>query len=428
MDKTDIRSRYNRLIIFVICIAITNQFYIDLYFKGFNIALSVIIIPIMLYIYISDINPLVSVSVAGIFTPAFRGFVKYISNSSLQEVVHIAAPDILFSFSYALVYYFMYYRSRKKDLYRFGLAVFCCDAFSNIIEIYIYAKGSQVDMSIFKGLFLIAAIRTAIVLAIIIMLRYYKTTINREEQEARYRQLVLKTSSFKTEIYFMNKNIAEVEDVMKKSFQVYKQLSDGKLSEAITDMALDIAKDVHEIKKDYIRVIKGLNEFSQKDIDIESMRTGEIAEILEADAREFINREGYNIALNFKVETDVTIRQHFYITSILKNLINNSIEAMGKERGGVIGVNIRKQDGSFILVVTDNGEGISREDIPYIYMPGFSSRFDNDTGEISRGLGLTLVKDLVYNKFGGSVGLKTEKNIGTEFTITIPAGALEGGQ
>ncbi|ATW28510.1 hypothetical protein DCMF_10100 [Candidatus Formimonas warabiya] len=419
-------DKYKRLAIFLLCIAITNRFYIDLYFRGFTIALSVITIPLLLYKYIADFNPLLPVSIAGIITPSLRGFLEYNSQKDFHEVVAVAAPDVIFGFSYAMVYYLMYYRRKKKELYWFGITIFCCDVFSNIVEIFIYARGKGISISIIKGLLLIAAIRACIVLTIIIIFRYYKTTLAREEREARYRQLFLKTSSFKSEIYFMNKNIAEVEDVMKKSFQVYKQLSESNQSDEVKNMALDIAKDVHEIKKDYLRVIKGLKEFSQDELDIESMRISEIAEILEADAREFIRKEGYDIKISFHMESDATVKQHFYLTSILKNLINNSIEAIGKEKGGTVSVHISRKEDRLIFAVLDNGEGISPEDMPFIYLPGFSSRFDDNTGEISRGLGLTLVKDLVENRFGGTIHVETEKNKGTTFSITLPAQVLEG--
>ena len=60
----------------------------------------------------------------------------------------------------------------------------------------------------------------------------------------------------------MNKNAAEIEDVMKKSFSVYEIVSENHYPEELKNLTLDIAKDIHEIKKDYIRVMRGLEEIS----------------------------------------------------------------------------------------------------------------------------------------------------------------------
>ena len=45
---------------------------------------------------------------------------------------------------------------------------------------------------------------------------------------------------------------------------------------------------------------------------------------------------------------------------------------------------------------------------------------DEITGNSNRGIGLTLVKDIVENYFGGSIEVKSEAGTGTEFVVIIP--------
>ena len=115
-------------------------------------------------------------------------------------------------------------------------------------------------MILFQNLALIAFIRTVVAISIILLLKYYKFLLIKEEHEERYRKLILMTSSVKSEIYFMNKNNADIEDVMKKAYSLYKTISEQNYPSDLKNISLDIAKDVHEIKKDYISVIKGLEE------------------------------------------------------------------------------------------------------------------------------------------------------------------------
>ena len=83
----------------------------------------------------------------------------------------------------------------------------------------------------FQNLAIIAFIRNVIMICIILLLKYYKFLLIKEEHEERYRRLILMTSSVKSEIYFMDKNNADIEDVMKKAYSLYKTISEQQLSQ-----------------------------------------------------------------------------------------------------------------------------------------------------------------------------------------------------
>ena len=69
------------------------------------------------------------------------------------------------------------------------------------------------------------------------------------------------TTGLKNEIYFMRKNSEEIESVMGNAYKLYERLSEMEgVSEDMKQMSLAIARDVHEIKKDYIRIIQGIEE------------------------------------------------------------------------------------------------------------------------------------------------------------------------
>ena len=80
----------------------------------------------------------------------------------------------------------------------------------------------------------------------------------------------------------------------------------------------------------------------------------------------------------------------------------------------------------FIFTVTDNGRGIDEEDLKYIFEVGFSTKFDEETGDICRGVGLSLVKDIVENKLDGRIEVKSIKNVGTEFYVYVKRSKLGG--
>jgi len=104
--------------------------------------------------------------------------------------------------------------------------------------------------------------------------------------------------------------------------------------------------------------------------------------------------------------------------SILRNLMMNAIESIGKDRGRVDLIFERKNDSIFFRV-RDSGEGIKNKNLDYIFHPGFSTKFNEDSGEIKRGIGLTLVKDIVEKEFMGEISVISEDRF-TEFLIMIP--------
>ncbi|QQY79570.1 histidine kinase/DNA gyrase B/HSP90-like ATPase [Keratinibaculum paraultunense] len=76
-------------------------------------------------------------------------------------------------------------------------------------------------------------------------------------------------------------------------------------------------------------------------------------------------------------------------------------------------------------MVIDDGSGIEDEDLPHIFSPGYSTKIDYETGQIYRGLGLTLIKDIVEIYLNGKIKVKSKFGKGTIFIIYIPAKELE---
>jgi two-component system sensor histidine kinase YcbA len=84
----------------------------------------------------------------------------------------------------------------------------------------------------------------------------------------------------------------------------------------------------------------------------------------------------------------------------------------------------RTNSEDYIFDITDNGPGIPKENLDHIFNPGFSTKINFQTGEISRGLGLNLVEDIVKNQFRGTIRVESQPGK-TTFSITIPKEQLE---
>lgn len=78
-----------------------------------------------------------------------------------------------------------------------------------------------------------------------------------------------------------------------------------------------------------------------------------------------------------------------------------------------------KMDGMFLIKVSDSGIGIKKEELPYIFERFF--RADPSRGRSSggSGIGLALVKELVYAN-GGEIRVQSSEGEGTTFYLYLP--------
>ena len=95
------------------------------------------------------------------------------------------------------------------------------------------------------------------------------------------------------------------------------------------------------------------------------------------------------------------------------------------KKSGMIWIREYKKDGNYVFEVADDGPGISEKHLPRIFNMGYSTKFDEKTGNIYRGVGLCGVKNVVEEQFEGSISVDSEEGRGTKFHIEIPIAKLE---
>ncbi|HCB1765927.1 MULTISPECIES: sensor histidine kinase [Citrobacter] len=101
------------------------------------------------------------------------------------------------------------------------------------------------------------------------------------------------------------------------------------------------------------------------------------------------------------------------LITVLGNLIENALEALGQEPGGEISVSLHYRHGWLHCEVNDDGPGIPPEHIEHIFEKGVSSK------GTERGVGLALVKQQVEN-VGGNISVESEPGIFTQFFVQLP--------
>lgn len=103
------------------------------------------------------------------------------------------------------------------------------------------------------------------------------------------------------------------------------------------------------------------------------------------------------------------------IKTVVNNLLSNAIK-YSKE--GIITISTKQEENLFILKVQDEGVGIAKADIPYIF-DRFFQVDRSRSKKLGTGLGLSIVKRVVeLNK--GKIEVESVVGVGSTFIIKIP--------
>jgi signal transduction histidine kinase len=102
----------------------------------------------------------------------------------------------------------------------------------------------------------------------------------------------------------------------------------------------------------------------------------------------------------------------------LANLLLNGINY--NRPGGEVRVDIRRSEGTTRISVTDNGIGISPQDIPRIFERFYRVDKARSRQTGGTGLGLSIVKNTV-ERAGGTVAVESQVGKGSVFTLEFPS-------
>ena len=121
---------------------------------------------------------------------------------------------------------------------------------------------------------------------------------------------------------------------------------------------------------------------------------------------------GYVIELTSKAEFDEE-----KIKRVVANIVGNAVKYIQREQGMIL-VNVEDQ-GSFIQVmIRDNGKGIGKEELPFIFERFYRTDSSRNSRTGGSGLGLAIAKKIM-DEHGGRIWAESELGKGTEVYFTL---------
>ncbi|NPA66723.1 MAG: response regulator [Epsilonproteobacteria bacterium] len=188
---------------------------------------------------------------------------------------------------------------------------------------------------------------------------------------------------------------------------------------------------LHNIEKSSTHVLALLNDI----LDLSKIRSGNLTiQQKEFNIDEVIRytyntvskqAKANNISLIVKINKDVPskiISDPFRLKQILINLLSNAVK-FSKDADVLLKVEKKEQFGNNITLkftISDNGIGISQEELQNLFNPYFKSEKSDETNINGTGLGLYISKNLI-EMLGGNIKVQSKENIGTTFEFEITA-------
>ncbi|ANZ64777.1 histidine kinase [Secundilactobacillus paracollinoides] len=411
-------GRWQRILIAAVCIALASQVNFQTYAPGFILALSPLIMPIFLY-FNADLNPIQLMLAIAFASPIFRGILLFISHDGSQDqILTFIMTDIAFYLCYGALYYLLYWRRGQWNNSSFFFTIVVCDYVSNLLEASLLTHFAHYSYQLFQLLFIVALVRSLCSCLLAFLYHHFTLMMREDSHEQRYYHFVWIAASVKSEVYFMKKNISEIENVMKNAYLLNQNLQDESVDPKNRDMALSIARDVHEIKKDYQNVIRGLGDYFD-DGEETAMKFTDILRVVTSYIRVTIKDRQQNIVINVQNDVELVVPNHYYVVSVISNLIFNSIDALQNKTNGLVRVTAEDAGDNIIVNISDNGSGMDAKTMAMIFQPGFTTKFNEDTGDVYRGIGLSHVKIIVQEQFDGTIEVASKLGQGNNFKVTF---------
>lgn len=408
------KQNIEKLLLVVVFTTFMGQIYMLPFGTSFRLTFAVVVLNILMLTF-REIQPFITINLVGVLMFLVRS-ILYVANGSgtLIEAFGTYYPVIFFYIFYSIFFILLDVRSLVKTPYALFLSIWICDSIPNIIEVIIRQEWRNANFEeIIFTIILIGLLRTFITTILVYISRYYYEKSKERENHQIFVDRIMLMSNLKNELFFLRKSKNDIEDAMQRSFTIYEQVEDLDLKESI----LSVTKDIHEIKKDYTRVISGL-EKSIKDSPIYNMNIKEIFEIVISSNKKYAIDRRVSVKFTSSIGFDFKTEDYLALISILNNIVTNAVEAFKYE--GKCMIEQRVEENQMCFEVSNDGDGIDPQDIPVIFEPGFSTKFNENNGIMASGIGLTHVKHLVEDYFEGHIEVVSKRNDQTCFKISIP--------
>ena len=221
-----------------------------------------------------------------------------------------------------------------------------------------------------------------------------------------------------------NKFLSIIAHDLKGPFHGLLNLSDMMANESenfTIQEFIQTSKNLHESAENIYQLLHNLLEWARmQKASIEYSPTEFNLFSIVAQSIALINHSAQQKSITIHNEIDKSLNivaDERMMQTILRNLISNAVKFTGKK--GKVKISCLETSNCMVKIsVTDNGVGLSADDIEKLFRIDGFVKSKGTEGEPGTGLGLILCKEFV-EKHGGKIWVQSEVGKGSKFHFTI---------
>lgn len=332
-----------------------------------------------------------------------RGIDKEVLLSEANELYQLTQPDLI-AIGHMNTGRWQAILNTYKEL---GLA-----PTNTTLDNFIFSSSPDEYRHKFRNAFYISLGLLVTVLFILAYNYQLKKEVNKQTQkiQATTDELMLSNAELEKFAYVASHNLrAPVVNIISLLSLYNRENPTAEDNVYIIEKLDSTTKNLHNTLKDLIQVVSS----KSVGIDTQDLSIEKVYEEVKESINELINDTETTIYTHFEVKN--IYYSHKVLTSILINLLTNSIKYRKPDVPAIVEVSTRLKNGLIELRVSDNGMGINLKKHGEKLF-GLFQRF-NPSIEGS-GIGLHIVKKQVET-LGGEIKVESTVNIGTTFYIYI---------
>ena len=191
-------------------------------------------------------------------------------------------------------------------------------------------------------------------------------------------------------------------DVMQENFDHF---DDSKRKEYLrrTSELLGRQTGMIEAMKSYSSV----NASDQKVLDFQSFWDRFLANAIRRSEEEKVRLKHH-----LNLEYSMIMANPVALNVAMEHLFDNALEALDLTENPEIGLRVSQHEGEILITIQDNGCGIRKGDLPFVFMPLFTTKPGR------RGMGLTIALKLL-SKMRGRIEVASLSETGTEVNVWL---------
>ncbi|PID94739.1 MAG: two-component sensor histidine kinase [Bacteroidales bacterium] len=275
---------------------------------------------------------------------------------------------------------------------------------------YIYISLSFPDKSLYNNQFVKALLPTVIVsmlLFVFVAITFYFLLVQKRDADIKSDFLNNMTHELKTPIASIS--------------LASQMLNDEKVSkspEFLGNLSNIIKAETQRLNVLVDKVLQTSIFESQQ--SIMNLKEVNINELIDSVVKNFsikVNEQNGRITASLNAENPLAMVDKLHFTNVIYNLLENSMKYTTKDV--ILTITSWNEKEDLCISVEDNGIGIKKEDLKYIFDRFYRVSTGNLHNVKGFGLGLAYVKKIV-KEHHGKISVESEFGIGTKFVIQIP--------